>query len=173
MKKILLVILIVGILFGAFVYFQSRGSTEEYGGADMQQMPRFVLTDLEGNTIDSNDLIGTPLVVNSWAAWCPFCKKELPDFARVQDEFGEDVIFVAINRGESREVAQAYSDDLGVTGRMMMLLDPDDSFYTSIGGFSMPETILVDRKGFITTHRRGLMSLEETRERVSNLINAE
>ncbi|MAG11281.1 MAG: hypothetical protein CMI52_00530 [Parcubacteria group bacterium] len=170
MKKVFIGFLIVGILFAAFVYFKSRGSVEEYAGSDMQQMPSFSFWDLNGNAVSSVDLIGTPLVVNSWAAWCPFCKKELPDFAQVQDDFEDDVIFVAINRGESLEVAQTYSDELGVAGRMMMLLDPDDSFYKSIGGFSMPETLFVNRDGFIVSHRRGPMDVQEITERVENLI---
>ncbi len=93
------------------------------------------------------------------------------DFAAVQETFGDEVVFVAINREESLETAKKYSDGLGVTGRMIMLLDPDDSFYTSIDGISMPETLFVNRDGYVVTHRRGPMDLEETRTRVQDLIN--
>ena len=171
MKKTTLVVLMVLVIVGAFYYAKKKGSVEEFVGVDMYVMPAFSLTDTDGNTVSSADLIGTPLVVNSWAAWCPFCKKELPDFAHIQEEFGDDVIFVAINRSESLDVVSEYSDKLGVTGKMIMLLDPDDSFYDAIGGFSMPETLLVNREGFVVTHRRGPMSLSETRDRVAELIN--
>jgi len=102
-------------------------------------------------------------VINSWAPWCPFCIDELPDFTTLQGEFGDQIIVIAVNRKESLSVSKKFSDELGVTNNMTFLLDPKDSFYQSIGGFSMPETLLVDREGNIRIHKRGPMPLSEMR----------
>ena len=67
------------------------------------------------------------MVINAWAAWCPFCKDELPDFAAVQQEFAGDVVFIAIDRAEPLSVAKRYTDELGVTDDMIFLLDPKDT----------------------------------------------
>ena len=132
--------------------------------------PDFALQDYNGKTVQLADFAGKPLVINSWAAWCPFCKKELVDFATVQKEFGSDAVIIAIDRAESLEIAKKYSDELGVTGDLIFLLDPSDSFYQSIGGFSMPETIFVDRDGRIVIHKRGPMALDEIREKIRALL---
>lgn len=132
--------------------------------------PDFSLKNYDGDTVSLRDFAGMPLVINSWAAWCPFCTKELPDFAAVQQEFAGDVVFIAIDRAESLSVAKGYTDDLGVTDDMIFLLDPRDSFYKSIGGFSMPETIFVNQEGNVVFHKRGPMSREEARKRVEDLI---
>ena len=116
------------------------------------------------------DFLGTPLVVNSWAVWCPFCLKELPDFAEVQKEFGERITIIAIDRAESLSKTRSYTDDLGITDNLIFLLDPDDLFYRAIGGFSMPETIFVDSVGNIWEHKRGIMSIEEIRNKVEQLL---
>lgn len=131
----------------------------------------FSLQDYAGKTVTLAQFRGTPAVVNSWAAWCPFCREELKDFAVVQKEFGDRVVIIAIDRAESLETAKKYSDELGVTNDLVFLLDPSDSFYQSIGGFSMPETIFVDADGFIRIHKRGPMPLEEIREKVHSILN--
>lgn len=125
-----------------------------------------VFIDYEGRSIRLSDFAGRPLVLNAWAAWCPFCKEELADFAILQQEFGEKIVVVAIDRGETLEVSKKYSDELGVTDKIIFLLDPGDSFYQAIGGFSMPETVFVDKDGFVRDHKRGPMKLEEMRRRV-------
>jgi len=136
------------------------------------QVPKLDLKDYDGKTVSLVDFSGTPLAVNSWAAWCPFCLEELPDFATVQKEFEGQVVIVAIDRAESLDTAKEYSDERGVTEDLIFLLDPTDSFYEAIGGFSMPETIFVDREGDIQHHKRGPMDQDEIRQRVQALLGS-
>ncbi|MBI2989895.1 MAG: TlpA family protein disulfide reductase [Candidatus Magasanikbacteria bacterium] len=133
-------------------------------------IPDLVLKDYSGKDVSLRGLVGKTLVINSWASWCPFCKNELPDFITLQKEFGEKILVIAINRGESLEIAREYTDRLAGLGNVLYLLDPDDSFYRGIGAFSMPETIFVDVRGDITDHKRGPMELEEMRAKVKKLI---
>ncbi|MBI2476021.1 MAG: TlpA family protein disulfide reductase [Candidatus Taylorbacteria bacterium] len=132
--------------------------------------PDFHLQDFSGKTVSLSDFAGKPIVINSWAAWCPFCRKELVDFVAAQKEFGDKVSIIAVDRAETRDIAKKYTDELGVTGDMIFLLDLSDSFYQSIGGFSMPETIFVDSNGNIVFHKRGPMDVKEIRTRVKELF---
>jgi len=144
--------------------------TAPAGPERLRPAPDFALKDYNGNTITLGEFRGKPVVVNTWATWCPFCWRELLDFAQVLEELGDQLTIVAINRAESLTVAKQFSDQVGFTGRLILLLDPDDSFYQSIGGFSMPETIFVDREGRIVFHKRGPMDASEIRERVTRLL---
>lgn len=132
--------------------------------------PDFHLRDYNGKTVSLADFAGKPIIINSWAAWCPFCRKELPDFATAQQEFGDKVVIIAIDRAESIGVAKGYTDGQGTTNKLLFLLDPSDSFYQSIGGFSMPETIFVDKDGNIVDHKRGPMDINEIRERAQKIL---
>lgn len=130
----------------------------------------FILKDYENREVKLSGFRGKSVLVNVWASWCPFCKGELVDFITLKKEFG-DVVIIAVNRAEALEVAKKYSDELDVTNDLIFLLDPSDSFYQSIGGFSMPETIFVDKEGFIKYHKRGPMELEEMRRRVQDAFS--
>ncbi|MBI4175196.1 TlpA family protein disulfide reductase [Candidatus Berkelbacteria bacterium] len=132
--------------------------------------PRFTLKDYAGADVSLADFAGTPVVLNTWATWCPFCREELPDFAEVADEFTGQVVVIAINRGESRQTAKEYTDAFQVTNRITFLLDPTDAFYEAIGGISMPETLFLDREGRVRFHARGPVQKEEFRRQVDALV---
>lgn len=171
MSKIIIaaVIIIVGVFSWFFVAGNINQNTDNQS-AEFEKMPAFSLQDYDGNTVNSEDLRGKYLIINSWAAWCPFCVEELIDFAVAQEEFKDRLVVIAINRAESLATAKKFTDEVDVTGRITLLLDPNDSFYKSLGGFTMPETIFVDKEGFIRDHKRGPMALDEIRQRVQKLV---
>lgn len=176
MNKITVIIIgIVAILLvsGVFLLQKREGaqlSDDQKTAPDTEKAPGFSLKDYSGNTVKLTDFQGKPLVLNAWASWCPFCRKELVDFATVQKEFGDKVVIVAINRQENLATAKGYTDKQGTSKDMIFLLDPSDSFYQSIGGFSMPETVFVDKNGIIRYHKRGPMEADEIRERISKIL---
>lgn len=175
MKKLVLgvgILVVAGVVMFGIASRNAPESPEERANtaSQFQKVPNFNLQDFDGNTISLSDFEGKPLVINSWAAWCPFCKEELVAFATVQEEFTDQIVIMAIDRAESREVAKKYSDELGVTDDLIFLLDPNDSFYRSIGGFSMPETIFVDKDGNIRIHKRGPMDVNEIRDKIQQIL---
>ncbi len=163
------------IAIGILSWLVLSGSPDTPGGVvDTMNihLPDLSFTDYQGRTITFADFAGKPMVINSWAVWCPFCVKELKDFGIVQQEFGERVVFIAIDRAESLETAKKFTDQNGITGDLVFLLDSKDSFYQTIGGFSMPETIFVDKDSNIVNHKRGPMEITEIRQRVQKLFES-
>ena len=179
------IVVIFLIILGGIIFFtrgENRLTTEDGGENstsqtqnDKQQFdktPDFRLKDTKGNEVALSDFDGKVRVINSWAAWCPFCVDELSDFAQLQEEFGDTIVVIAINRKESLNKTQQFTDELGVTDGMLFLLDPKDSFYQSIGGFSMPETLFIDEDGNIRIHKRGPMRFLEMKEKVESIITS-
>lgn len=163
MKTLIIFIVILALGLG---FWLINGTDREE--SDLGLLPDVILTQADGSNVKLHDYIGSPLVVNSWAVWYPFCRKELPDFALLQEEF-PNIKVIAIDRRESLYTTRTYTDELGITDKLVFLLDPDDTFYKTIGGFSMPETLFVDSQGKIIVHKRGVISLEEMRELVGTI----
>ena len=155
-------VLVVGAVFIAVQYTQK---SDHVSVTDLGRLSAGSLTYYCGAPVSLDSFRGKPLVINSWAVWCPFCKQELPDFAALQSEF-PDVVVIAIDRAESLEMAKSYTDSLGISESMVFLMDASDDFYKNIGGFSMPETVFIDSGGTIVFHKRGPMTLEEMRATV-------
>lgn len=176
-KNIIIGVIVVALLAGIFIFIgtsdtNSVSSDTENTTSDRQydKVPPFSLQDYDGNSVSNTDFEGKALVVNSWATWCPFCVDELPDFGKLQEEFPDDIVVIAIDRSESLSTAKEYTDNFGLTEKILFLLDSGDTFYQSIGGFSMPETLFVDKDGNVRVHKRGPMRIEEMREKVNLII---
>jgi len=163
------ILIVLGIVF---LVIRGQGGESQSSLNDFDTFSSASLTDYQGNNVSLEDFRGKPLVINSWAVWCPFCRKELADFVALQKEFGGEIIVIAIDRQEPLAKARGFTDELGITNDMLFLLDSSDSFYKSIGGFSMPETIFVNGAGEIVVHKRGPMELDEMREHTNKIISA-
>ena len=180
MKFGIITIIVIVVVVGSFLLFSRGGDSPTTKDAEgntlvnkigrVDKAPDFRLKDYDGNEVSLGDFKGENIIVNSWAVWCPFCVKELKDFAELEHELGDDITIIAIDRAESLEKVKGYTDDLDVTHDIVFLLDPDDSFYRSIGGFTMPETLFVSGEGNILLHRRGPMTLEEMLQKSNELF---
>jgi len=174
-NKISITITVVALVALVFFYLATSAGSgvkgeKESGTGFFGVVPQFSLKNYEGEIVSTADFTGKIMVINSWAVWCPFCKDELVDFSRLQDEYKDDVAVIAIDRAERLEKAKEFTDSVGITDKMIFLMDPKDSFYRDIGGFSMPETIFVDRDGNIIFHKRGPMELIEMEEKIESII---
>ncbi len=171
MRYFVLAIIVLATLGFLTMLGEKKGEESPAAKKAGEPAPVFSLNDYHGNKVSLSDFAGKNVVVNSWAAWCPFCVLELKDFAQLQEELGDAIVIIAIDRAELLETARGYTDDTGVSDKLVFLLDPADSFYKSIGGSVMPETIFVNDAGEIVFHKRGPMSLEEMRIKVKEVLS--
>jgi cytochrome c biogenesis protein CcmG/thiol:disulfide interchange protein DsbE len=104
------------------------------------------------------DYRGTPIVVNVWAAWCPPCQQEMPDFERVHQAMGDRVRFVGVDRADGRSAAQSFAAQRGIT--YDLLFDPDDTFAPGVGVAVMPTTLLVSADGIVVKTLSGTVSAD-------------
>jgi thiol-disulfide isomerase/thioredoxin len=78
-------------------------------------LPDFSYTDLDGRQRHSSEWKSRILVLNFWAAWCPPCREETPDFVELQQKYLDDnVKFVGIAIDDPdpvREFADTYGVD--------------------------------------------------------------
>jgi len=161
---LVVILLILGVM--SYVTYVFISIPNDRANSDAQKSlvtsDEQVFTDLQGNQIGFNDYQGKVRVVNSWASWTPFSQQELPLLEELAKEYKDrEVVVLAINRKEQREFAVSYLSTLQTFENVIFAIDLTDSFYTSIGGFSMPETIFYDATGNIIFHKRGNMTYEE------------
>lgn len=128
-------------------------------------------TDLTGNPVALQDEVQGVLVINVWASWSPDSATELVDLARLAETYQDQVSIVAINRAEPASTAERFLREVGATAAMRLVLDPDDSYYRSIGGYAMPETIIYDTAGEVVHHQRGRISYDEMERYVTEALD--
>lgn len=50
----------------------------------------------------------TPVIVDFWATWCPWCKRLAPDFESLSGEYSGRLSFTKVNVEEAPEIASKY-----------------------------------------------------------------
>lgn len=135
--------------------------------------PDFSLLSHGGTPVSLSSFSGeTPVIINFWAAWCPFCLEELKDFKELAQEHRDELIILAVNRAEPRERVVEYVDTIQPPENLVFLLDPDDAVYARYGGRVMPYSVFVDKSGRIQYVKLGPMNLEEMRIRTQELVTS-
>jgi len=118
--------------------------------------PDLEMIDFDGEPLTLSEYRGTPVVLNFWATWCPFCIAEMPDFEVVSQRLIDDVVFLGVNLQDERTQAVALARDTGVTYRLAD--DPLGDVYSAFGGTSMPTTVFIDADGIVRELIGGQMS---------------
>ncbi len=166
-------VLVVFILAGVSIFLFARPKTEDMRTKSVDQTqaaPEFSLLDVNGTTVKLSDFKGKVVVLNFWATWCGPCKKEIPDFIELQNQYGKDglqFIGVAIDQ-EGLSVIKPFSEKLKIN--YPTLIGNDEVFAKFGGRDAIPVTILIDKKGMIKTTYIGMRKKEALEEMVLALM---
>lgn len=108
--------------------------------------PDFQVETFDGQTLRLSDLVGSVVVLNFWASWCPPCRWEMPSFETIWQEYREDdVVFVGIAMSDTFEEASEFAQTVGVT--YPLALDETNEIVREYGVFSLPTTFFIDVEG--------------------------
>jgi cytochrome c biogenesis protein CcmG/thiol:disulfide interchange protein DsbE len=114
-------------------------------------------TDVAGFEALLDELVGTPVVVNVWAAWCEPCKDETPVLVEAAAN-KPGVQFIGVDVQDSRAGAEAFLTTFGVT--YPSLFDPPGAIQTELGMLGPPATFFYDAQGRQVDHVLGLLSAD-------------
>lgn len=91
---------------------------------------------------------GKYALVNFWATWCAPCRKEMPQLAELQAEFGgEDFEVVTIATGRNpRPAMEAFFEEIGVNN-LPMHTDASSALARDMGVLGLPVTLILDPSG--------------------------
>lgn len=85
----------------------------------------------------------------------------MPDFQQVADDLEGTVTILGVNAQDSAQKAREFAADLGITFELVR--DPTASYFSAVGGFGWPTTLLVDEDGFIRYRHTGTLDAEQLR----------
>ena len=132
---------------------------------------------LGGDTATLSTVLGQgkPVVLNFWAALCPPCRAEIPEFERVHEERGDQVTILGIDIGPqqllgTREEGQALLAELGVTYAAGTTFDD-----TVVRGFEilgMPTTFFIAADGTVVRKWGGILDEDKLNELVDELVGS-
>ena len=155
-RLLFIVVLVIASMAGAGLYFSRPSVTPVPAPAIAQpdaaeSLLAASFKDLNGQTQPLSQWRGKVMIVNFWATWCPPCRKEIPEFIKLQEKYGQQgLIFIGIAIDQKDKV-QAYSDEMGVNYPILLgeleAIELSKRAGNRLSG--LPYTAIIDRSGKI------------------------
>jgi thiol-disulfide isomerase/thioredoxin len=114
---------------------------------------------------------GKVLVVNFWAAWCPPCREEIPDFIRLQEQYrAQGVQFVGIAVDDKAPVV-AYAKEMAINYPILISLDAMDlARRAGNNKNALPYTLLIDRSGHVISAQFGAVAPGKLEKQLKSML---
>lgn len=111
------------------------------------------------------DFSGRPTVAVFFSSWCTVCEAEMPGFARLSDQLGDQVAWVGINSQDNGR-GGGDAEKWGIDARWPLARDIGGTTgnhlsTVSFGARGMPLTVVYDEAGAVAHIQRGGMSAEQ------------
>ena len=125
-----------------------------------QRLPDFSVRCIDGTDFHLAGNAGKVVIINLWATYCTPCVKELPYFEALQREHKDDAVILAVHSSLVTDDPTEFVAGRGFT--MKFAVDTDDDFVwgTVNGSSSMPQTIVLNRRGEVVYNQAGSVTFE-------------
>lgn len=146
-KAFILIAILISVI--AVAFFSIRPAKRPQFARMGSEVQDFAFTSINNDTIKLSDLRGSVVFVNFWATWCGSCVDELPSIERLFGMLEDDSSFrmVTILYKDDPDRAFSYMKENGYT--FPLYLDQDESAARIFGITGIPETFIVDKKGYL------------------------
>lgn len=128
--------------------------------------------DLEGHPHAVSEWRGKVVVVNFWATWCPPCREEIPEFVRMQTEFGAAGLqFIGIALDEPAAV-QGFLREVPLNYPVLIGDDRAARWAERLGNRwgALPFSVVFDRHGTPVRIKAGIFRREPLLDVVEPLL---
>ncbi len=119
-----------------------------------EEIPSFEFVTTDGENMSIDQLKGKVVLLNFYATWCGPCRKEMPILEeKLSAHFEDDLVILAIARGEDMETTQKFKKDTGY--HFTFAPDPDKIVYSLFADKYIPRNLVIDKTGKIIYQSTG------------------
>jgi thiol-disulfide isomerase/thioredoxin len=113
---------------------------------DAQYVEQASFEDMSGNTVSVSDFEGKVVLIDFWETWCKPCLAIFPTMQKLQEEYPDDFVVLAVNPGfaDTKEDAQNFIDEHDYDFKY--LLD-SNNLSEKLSVQSIPYKVYVDAEG--------------------------
>ncbi len=166
----LIVLGLASAVAGFMLYQANKSDTQEATESQAQKpaanttrRPDFKLADVDGVEHSISEWDGKVIILNFWATWCPPCRREMPAFIKLQEQYGEQGLQIIGLAIDQVDLVEAFADNVGVN--YPILVGENDAIkitedYGNRYG-QLPYTVFIDRQGNIRHIKHGEVTYDQ------------
>lgn len=113
-----------------------------------------------------------PTVVQFWATWCEFCRKEFPVTNAIVATYEGKINFIAVNFSqESRSQVRNYIKELELNpGVLTFVMDESGAVGRAYGVTGTPVHLFLKKGGDVSLFQIGYMSPQKMKEEIEKIL---
>jgi thiol-disulfide isomerase/thioredoxin len=116
--------------------------------------PRFTAKTLDGEKFSNESLRGKVVLVQFWATWCQYCRRDQPSVDAIIGDFADKgLVVLAVNVGEPKKKVKQYLAESPRACRIVLM--EDTNLAALYAAKSYPLYVLIDREGNIAGRQNG------------------
>lgn len=184
MKKILLSMFIgIGVLSGIFFLLtrgntQSESSKSDQSGLEVgMRPPTFKVETIEGRQISLEDLKGKPVILQSYAFYCPSCLLESANLSEAALPYKDKITIVSFtfDPSEIKEATEEFekaTKGFGGEGAFwdFVLLSQSDNVVFNYKMAGPDHTYIINKEGKISYKDKGITDTETFQREIQKVI---
>jgi thiol-disulfide isomerase/thioredoxin len=114
----------------------------------------FAAKTMDGERFTSDSLKGKVVLIEFWATWCQYCKRDEPAVESVIKDFEkEGLVVLAVDMGEPRRKVKKYLDENPRSSKVV--LAEDTTLAAICEAKTYPLYVLLDREGNVAGRQHG------------------
>jgi thiol-disulfide isomerase/thioredoxin len=139
-----------------------------YADLTGQTAADFKLPAVDGKAVSLKDLHGQVVLLDFWATWCGPCRRDLPVFEKLHQEFSRSgLVVLGLNSGEEPEAVTKFLLTTKLSYPILLAAETGATRQYSVK--ALPTVVLIDREGKIVLYHVGTGSESELREKLAKL----
>lgn len=167
---LMLILAVFAIVVFGFLTNGQEGIEEPKVG---KVAPGFRLADLSGKMVELKAVYqkNPVTLVNFWATWCPPCRREIPEFNRIYQEYqAKGLEILAVNTWDDSSLEQIKEFVEQAEMKFPVLLDAEGKVVNRYGVRGVPTTVVIDQTGRIREIVVGMMNYHLLKSRLDQLL---
>lgn len=127
---------------------------------------------IENSKFDFSGFEGKPLLVVFFATWCPPCKAEMPELAKLKNEFNGSVniLAVLVEKDKNLQEVEAFIKDRGINFPVTVS-NENFKLASAVGGVDgIPASFMFDSNGTLIKRYSGAVPSELLKDDFNKLI---
>lgn len=134
--------------------------------------PALALSDLSGQEQTLASYKGKIVVLNFWATWCTPCRKEMPAFVNIQNEYaawGVQVVAASADTAETQGQVVKFVREKKLSFPIWLGATTDHMLAFGLGA-ELPGTVIIDRAGNVVARHKGMIKETDLKREIDALL---